>query len=338
MSGGWPVASIYDAPAIAKVAMLIHSISSVAPLLLLMLAGFCIARLRWCGKQGMDFLAKINMEIAIPPYLFLAAINAFHSPDEVLELFYSLSYPLIFIAAGIAFSWVTVWFLGIKPPYRGIFINTVTFSNVVLMGMPIAISLFGDGAIHAIMIIYTANTLLFWTAGIWFIRRDLNGARSIGILSVLKRVFTSRPLISFSLGLICVLFDLSVPQVIVRSCTFVGGMVTPAAMIFIGCVIRFASFKPFRDSREFRTILIYRYTVVPLLSGLMCYFLPMDVIYKKVFFLLCNMPAMAQFPVATKETGGDYETASVVVATTTVLSMAGVPVTVYFMESVRFFG
>lgn len=318
--------------------MFLHGVASVLPLLVLICTGFCFAKMPWCGRSGMNFLSKLNMDIAIPPYLFYTVVRSYATPGELLQLFYDLRFPFILTAAGIAVAIPAAAILKVRPPQRGVFINGVTLSNTVLMGMPVVLSLFGDISLPAVMIFYSANTIVFWTVGVWFLRRDIHTEGGQGIVGALKQIASSRPLIAFLLAVAWVALGLPMPDVAGNVFAMFGRVVTPVSMLFIGCVIRFSDFASPPHLRELLCLLGYRYAVVPPLTGVLCWLLPMDPMMKKVFFLLCNMPAMAQLPIVAKEVGSDYETASMATAATTALSMAAVPFYLYVMDSTGFLG
>lgn len=312
-----------------------HGVGSVLPLLSLICVGFCIAKLSWCGRRGMNFLSKLNMNVAIPPYLFYTVVRAYSNPEELARLFYDIRYPAVLMGVGLAMATPAAVLLRIRPPQRGIFINAAALTNTVLMGMPVALTLFGEGAMPAIMIFYGANTIIFWTVGVWFLRRDLH-AEGEGAAASVKRIFSSRPLVAFLLGVAWVALRLPMPDMAGKVFVMFGAIVTPVSMLFIGCVIRFSSFASPPHLRELLSLLAYRYIVTPPLTGLLCWLLPMDPMMKKVFFLLCNMPAMAQMPLVAKEVGSDYETASMTTAATTALSMVTVPLHLYVMNATGF--
>ncbi|MCC8108945.1 MAG: hypothetical protein LIQ30_07870, partial [Planctomycetes bacterium] len=84
--------------------------------------------------------------------------------------------------------------------------------------------------------------------------------------------------------------------------------------------------------RHLGFVLLYRYLFVPALTALLCRWLVADATMRKVFFLLCNMPAMAQLPIVAKDVGSDYESASMIAAAATACSMAAVPIYMFLIE------
>ncbi|MCD7896178.1 MAG: AEC family transporter [Planctomycetaceae bacterium] len=314
------------------IATFLRSVTSVAPLLIAIATGYVIAKKPWAGESGMAFLSKVSMNYAIPPYLFLTMTRTYHSPADLLFLFYNLRYPVVITVVGFAFAMAAAAAFRIQPPKRGVFINAVTLCNTVLMGLPVVASLYGNEVVPIAMIFYSANTIIFWTAGVWFLRRELPAEPGFNWTVAVRQIFSSRPLMAFCLGVVWVLLGLPMPEFLARTCELAGGAMTPLSMLFIGFVIRFADITAPGKLRNLGFVLLYRYLFVPALTALLCRWLVADATMRKVFFLLCNMPAMAQLPIVAKDVGSDYESASMIAAATTACSMAAVPIYMFLIE------
>ncbi len=318
--------------------MFLQGVTSVLPLLLLILLGFSVAKSAWFGKSGMAFMSKFCLDLAIPFYMFYNVVRTYSHPRELLELLISLQYPFMIILGGMAFGLIMTFFLRIKPPRRGVFINAVSLSNTVVMGMPVVASLFGDHVLPISMVFYASNTILYWTVGVWILRREVGARSGKGVFGTLKAVFGSRPMIGFLSGVVWVLLQLPVPDFALRTIGMISSSVTPLAMMFIGSVIRFADFKHVTHWRDLLVVVGYRFLIVPVISGIICSLMPVEPVVKQVFFILSNMPSMAQLPIVAKELNSDYEFASMTTALTTAISMAMVPVYVSVLNYTKFLG
>ena len=319
--------------------MFLQAVTSVMPLLIIICLGYASAKLPWFGRTGMDFLSKFNIDIIIPIYMFYNVIRTYPNRDSLLDLWVNVRYPFIVIFCTITVGAIMAKILRFQPPQRGVFINAVSLSNVVVMGLPVTESLFKDTGLAILpigMIYYAANTMIYWTVGIWLLRRDVGGTKGMGVVKTVKTVFMSRPLLGFIFGILWVMLDIQLPEFVLTPMAMISRCVTTLAMLFIGCVIRFTDFQVIRESRELKLIVLYRLLFVPLASGLICSLMPIDPTYRKVFFILSNMPAMAQLPIMAKEVNSDYKLASMATAMTTAVSMAAVPFYITIMESLKF--
>jgi Predicted permeases len=318
--------------------MFLEGVSSVVPLLAMICVGFFFAPSKWFGKAGMSFMSSFCLNLAIPFYMFYNVVRAYSRPSELFELFFNLQYPFIIILSGMAIGAVMAAILHIRPPRRGVFINAISLSNTVIMGMPVVASLYGEQILPVTMIFYAANTTLYWTVGVWIIRRETGAKSGKGIFGTLKAVFGTPPMFGFLCGLAWVMLKLPIPMFATRTLGMISACVTPLAMMFIGSVIRFAEFRHIAHWRDMLIAVGYRCLAVPFVTAGICSLLPVAPVVKQVFFILSNMPAMAQLPIVAREVGSDYEYASMVTAITTTISMAMVPVYVFILNYTKFLG
>lgn len=318
--------------------MLIQGVTSVLPLLFLILLGIYVATLPWFGREGMNILSKLNLEIFIPIFMFYNVYRTYQNPRDLLELLYNIQYPFVIVLSSIAIGTLMAKLLRIKSPQRSIFINAVSFSNTVVMGMPVISSLYGEETLPVTMMFYASNTILYWTVGVWLLRRDVGSKSSLGVWRTVKVIVGSKPMLGFLLGIAAVIVQLPVPDFIIRPMSHIATSVTPLAMMFIGSVLRFADYGKIAHLKELLIIVGYRLLAVPVVTGVICMLLPVPTVMKHVFFIIANMPAMAQLPIMAKEVGSDYELASMITALTTACSMAAVPIYIAVMSSTKFLG
>ena len=201
----------------------------------------------------------------------------------------------------------------------------MTFTNCVLVGFPIIISLFGEEAAAVGMVYYMVNTICFWTIGVQLLREDGGQKSSLFSKAGLKKLL-SPPLLGFLLGVVLVILGLSLPAVLANPVSQLGGCATPMAMMFVGCILRDADWSKLKISRDLLLVLLFRFIVCPALMLGVVYVMPLPALNKQVFFLLSSMPAMTQLSVMSKESGSDAEFASLLIAVTTVLSIFMIPV------------
>lgn len=208
---------------------------------------------------------------------------------------------------------------------RGVFLNAVTFSNVVIIGFPVVTSLFGEESLPAAMRYYMANTLLFWMLGVYLLRR-FGGAGGPQTLGTTLRGILSPSILGMLAGLLVVLLELPVPQFLFSAVTTLKGTTTALAMVFVGCVIRGTDFSRMKLTRDLAVVVLVRLLLFPVFVGVLVAALPIDSLTKQVYFVFATMPAMTQMGIMARETGSDYEFAAVLITVTTILSMAAIPI------------
>ncbi|MEY8338562.1 AEC family transporter [Lachnospiraceae bacterium 62-35] len=305
--------------------MILHSIQSVLSLVLMMAVGFFITKKPWFGKEGENFLSKLCVQVAIPFYMVVNVYETCGTRDELLNLLKYFPVPFLII---LFFLVVGVWaarILKVEKRRRGAFVNVMGFSNTVFMGFPIVTSILGEEALPMAMSYYIANTILFWTAGAWFIRRDSDPDTAIFTKDNIKKIF-SMPIIGFLTATVLVIMNVTIPHWIFSPISQLGKMATPLAMLVIGSILRNIHYRQIELSRDTAVLMINRFIVSPLIMLAVLAVVPLDTMAKQVYLILIVMPAMTQFGIVAKEAGADYEFCTVLIAVTTIISMVVVPI------------
>ncbi|MCI8442361.1 MAG: AEC family transporter [Provencibacterium sp.] len=317
--------------------MVLQAVSSVLSLLILIAAGFYITGMSWFREAGPDIFSKYSVKIAIPCYMVYNVVTTCEDAGELLDLIKNLPIPFVTISLSALFGFLLARVLHVSPQRRGVFINAIAFSNTVIIGFPVITSLFGDEATPDGMIYYMANTILFWTIGTYLLRQD--GAQKAKLFSLnnLKKAL-SPPIIGFLIGVVLVVTGISLPDFIFSPISMVKATTTPIAMMFIGSIIRKTDFKKVQFTKDLLIILLVRFVLSPIFMAAVCMMLPVDTMMKQVFFILATMPAMTQLGIMSRESGSDYEFASVLVAVTSTISMVALPVYSFVMIQFHLFG
>lgn len=316
--------------------MVFQAVQSVLSLLILIAIGFFVTKKPWFGKAGSDLFSKFTVKVAIPVYMTYNVITTCETKDKLFELFRSLPIPFATILLSLLLGLLLAKVFKVEQKRRGVFINAVTFSNTVIIGFPVISSLFGDEATPDGMIYYMANTILFWTIGVYLLRRDSGENVKLVSWEGVKKIF-SPPIIGFLIGMVIVLLNIELPEFIFTPLEMLKQTTTPMAMIFIGSIISNADFKSMKLTKDLALILVVRFIVSPIFMAMICMLLPIDQMMKQVFFVLATMPAMTQLGIMSKESDSDYEFASVVVAVTTTVSMVAIPIYMYIISAFQLF-
>lgn len=302
-----------------------NSIQSVMSLILMIAVGFFIARKPWFGKKGEDFLSKLCIQIAIPLMMVKNVYETCGSREQLIYLlkYFPVPFAIItfFIAAGVILSRA----LKVQPNRRGAFINVIGFSNTVFIGFPIVTAILGEEALPTAMSYYISNTLLFWTVGAWFLKRDSDPNAPMFTKENVKKMI-SPPIQGFSAGIILVLLDVDIPGWIYSPIAQIGDSATPIAMLVIGSILRNINYKEIKMTADIAVLLLNRFVISPVIMLGIMLILPLDNMAKQVYLILIIMPAMTQFGILAKETGADYEFCTVMIAVTTIVSMIIIPI------------
>lgn len=136
-------------------------ITVVAPVFVLIAIGYVAGRLRWISDIGAKGLAEFTFNLAIPAMLFRKMATA-ELPDVTpyaLWGAYFGSAVVIWLIATVA----TVGLLRRTAAEAASISMSASFSNVVMIGMPLCLNLYGEAAAAPIAIIISLHSPLLWT-------------------------------------------------------------------------------------------------------------------------------------------------------------------------------
>ena len=179
---------------------------------------------------------------------------------------------------------------------------------------------------------YIANSILFWTFGVYSISRDGNGDElKLFSLEMVKEIF-SPPFLGFLLAMFLVTTGITLPKVLLETCKYLGLMTTPLSMLFIGIAIYGVNRKQIKLSKELIAIAIGRFLISPMLVLLTAYFIPIPLLMKKVFVIQSAMPIMTMTTIIAKKYQADFSYSAVMTTVTTVLAAIVIPLYMYFLK------
>jgi predicted permease len=201
-----------------------------------------------------------------------------------------------------------------EPPERKAVLQFATVnSNSILMGSPIAESIYGSLGMSYASIYTIPSRIVMWSTGVSYFTRPP------GKWAVVKVSLTHPCMLAVLLGMVCVWQDVSFPGPVFEALKQLAACVTPASMLIIG--ITLAEVKPkdiFDRSIFFFTFI--RLGLIPLTAYLVCRLLGMESEVTGVSVLLTAMPAGATTTIVTALYKGNSAFASQCVVFTTIVS------------------
>lgn len=317
--------------------MSMKAVENVCALLILIAVGYLVSGQSWFGREGGAFLSKLVAKVTLPCFLANNIYTSFQAPGDLLEVVGNLPLPFLLLAVLLTIGVVICHAARIQKSRRGVFINAFTFGNSVLVGFPVTLALLGKEALPYAMVYYMANTMTFWSIGIFLLRRDGGEHARFFSLDSLRKMVASPPILALIAGIALVLLDVTLPTVLASPLSSLGAATSPLAMIFIGHVIRQADLRSLALSRELVLVLVSRFLLSPLTAALVCLLLPMGNMMRRVVLVMSVMPAMTQLSIMAKESGSDYEYASLLVAVTSIISMCILPVFAVILDAFAIF-
>ncbi|MFD1392561.1 AEC family transporter [Lacticaseibacillus jixianensis] len=302
----------------------LSSLGGVTEILLLVAIGYGLTAIGWFNDRSSRVIAKVVTQVALPAYMIDTICSRF-SAGELKALLPDLRFPVLSMALLFGLSFAVARIIRVAPKRRGLFKSMFFNSNTVFIGLPVNLALFGPKSLPYVLVYYMANTTIFWTIGVYLIQQDGPHAAHFDLKQTLGKIF-SPPLLGFMVGVLLVLLHVQLPQFLMATFGYVGGLTIPGSMFFIGIAMYQAGLGNIRFDREMIGVFSGRFVFAPLIMFGLVAFAPVPVLMKQVFILQSAMPVMTNAPVVAKLYGADAENAAVTVSATTLFAIIVIPI------------
>ncbi len=315
--------------------MILQVLSSIIPIVFLIVLGFILHEKKFLTK-GLDRnLTFLVMNVALPASVFLSVVNNL-TVKTLEELAKPLAIGLLAFAANYLISYVLMRLVRVPRGRRGVFLNTIVNANTIFIGMPLNQALFGTEAVSYFLVYYVLNTLSTWTIGSVLIARDSRTEQASGGKMNLKQIL-SPPILGLLAAIPVLLLGLHLPKPITGSLSYLGSLVTPLSLLYIGIVLSEAGLKSVRFDKDTIVALLGKFVLSPclmaaalLLAGSFGIALPS--LLKNTMIVQAAVPALTVLPILAGDADGDVEYATNVVVTSTILFVIVIPIVMTFLK------
>lgn len=322
----------------------LFSASAVFPIIALVVLGYLLKRMGFISLSFAREANKLVFHVFLPVMLFVN-VSKITSPENM-----ELSYILYTVAAVIAVFFISlplVMAVTKDPSRRGVLLQCSFRSNFSYIGIPLALSLFGDEGVATASLLSAALIPVFnilAVVALSVFRRDGKkpDAKSI-LLNILKN-----PLIrAVFLGIIYlvirellasrgVFFDLLSVEMIAKPLNYLGNVATPLALIALGAQFEFSAAGEMKKEILFGTLM--RVFLVPAAAIFIAVFShAFEGQHFAAFMGAFATPvAISSVPMA-QEMGADTSLAGQLVIWTTLLSAVTVFLFIFTLSAIGIF-
>ncbi|MDY4678685.1 MAG: AEC family transporter [Bifidobacterium tsurumiense] len=280
----------------------------------------------WFSDQFSGNISKLIMNVGLPASIFVSVLK-YLNRSMLAGLSSGLLYVFGAFVISYVFAFIMIAILRVPAGRRGVFVNMVVNANTIFIGLPLNIALFGNEALPYFLIYYIANTVSTWTVGVYLITADSKEGKKAGAKFDWKKLLPP-PLVGFLIALMFLFLDIPVPTFAINTLTYIGNIVTPMSLLYIGIVLARAGFKSIRVDKDTIGALAGRYIVAPLVMLAILSIaggnLPANEF--KTFIVQSAAPALAVLPILADQGDGDREYATNLVTISTVLFVVVIPV------------
>lgn len=307
-------------------------------LFLLIGFGYLLGKMKVISGEFNSNLSSLVVKITSPA-LVLSSVMTSEVQGSALEVFQVFLISLVMYLLLPLVAVLLVRILRIPKQQYSLYQFMTIFSNIGFMGFPVVQAIFGSGAVFYTAIFNLTYNIFVYTAGVSIMTKNSNteknkaSKKSISLEEckvLLKKIWN--PGIAAALAAAVIFFlNIKVPYVIANSCTLVGNITTPLAMMITGVSLSDIPLKEVFG--EFR---LYPYTIIKqCLFPVIIWFLLKSVITNEyilgVTVIISAMPVGMMSVMFSSEYGQDVKLATKGVFITTLASFITIPlITIFF--------
>ena len=307
--------------------LFLTSITSIIPIIAIIVLGYILQVRGWFGDSFGSNLSRLIMNVALPASIFVSVMK-YLTLDKLISLSGGLFYTFVAFKLGYIVAYIEVRLFKVRPGRRGTMINTFVNANTIFIGLPLNVALFGNQALPYFLIYYITNTISTWTLGVYVMTSDSKSGQSKKKTKFDWKKLLPAPLVGFLVALLFLILRISIPDFATNTLTYVGNIVTPLSLIYIGIVLAKAGLNTITFDKDTIVTLVGRFILAPLIMLLVLKFSApnMATVEFKTFMIQSATPALAVLPILANQGKGDVEFSTNVVTLSTVLFIVVIPI------------
>ncbi len=207
-------------------------IYAIAPLLILIALGFLLGKKDILSKEQFKGLTQLTFVVFIPSLLFLSLYQSKSLSGISFKWLLSFYIPLIIVYA-ISF----LFFKLAKQKEPELFSLACSFSNNVLIGVPILLNLLGDGVLLPAFLVISIHALILFSLTSFLAAKSNTDKSVVWYLNIAKTIWvSSRSPIVLSLitGLIFKSLEIPLHSIAIETLSILKHAALPCALIVLG--------------------------------------------------------------------------------------------------------
>ncbi len=296
-------------------------ISTIAPVFLVILAGFAFARSGLISRTAEAGLMEFVLRVGVPALLFRTMVDARPPGGETLRLW------AVYFGA-LAVMWLlsalVTHFLLRRPkedqPMVGM---SACFGNIVLLGIPVALATYGADAATPVAVITSIHTALLWLAATVHVEAvSEHGRRSIRTLlrELGINLFTNPIILAIVAGTLWRQTGIGLGEAPRAMFDLLAQAGVPCALFALGLSLRDFSIRG--QVPTLTALLLLKLVLFPLLVWVLAFWVvPLDPLWASVAVLFAGCPTGVNAFVLAKQYGRVINSTSGAVALGTALSL-----------------
>lgn len=303
-------------------------VKQVGMLGFIMLLGYLIVKTGYVEAKHKDAVSKLIVKLILPCLIISSISKENFDVSRLGEL--GLVFLLSVLCIGILFGIgvITGKLLRVPRATEGAHQMMSCLGNVIFMGYPIIVAMYGETGFFYAIIYWLLNDLFMWTVGVFLLSKNGSEKKE----SFVKKLINPNT-ISFGIAIIMFVFGIKLPPVVNEAATSVGGLTTALSMIFIGMTLATVDVKKTMKKWWIFVIGPIKLVVMPIVFIYLFKFLGIPALIAGVVVLEAAMPAQTVLTILAHEHHADYEYTAVGLFITTVASLVTLPFICWMLQN-----
>ncbi len=302
------------------------AVNAVVPFMILLGVGYLAIRFRLTDRAFMNRLNALNFRLFFPFMMFNSIYGA--KPEDMPSLTLILT-GVVTLVLLVALLMLVVPRVVKENPRRGVIIQAMFRSNLVIYGIPLTVSVFGAerSSVCGMMVLIMVSLFNVFSVIVLELFRE-GGKVRFGPLAL---GLVKNPLLQGSVvGLLFYLFRLRLPAFIASPVSSLASLATTLAMIVLGANLVFEEIK--KNRRTITLVLIVRLVLLPLVVVPVGWLAGLRGVELFLVLMIFGTPvAAASYPMA-QNMGGDGQLAGQLVFVSTVASLGTIFAFIYALS------
>ncbi len=305
---------------------IIISLNVVLPLFIIMVLGYLLKKYEVYDIKSLKVFNNVVFKVFLPLHLF----NSIYKTDlnEVFDKRFTLFIVSMIIAL---FFFLVIFIPRIEKDNKkvGVIIQGLFRTNFVIMGLPIATSIFGESEVGTVAIIIAFVIPVFNVLAV--ISLELFRNSRINYLNIIKEILKNPLIIGAMLGVLVLKTHITLPHFLRITINDIAKVATPLAILLLGGSFEFCSVKKY--FKLTMGIVVLKLILFPLIFVTLGAIAGFTGIKLLIIYVIFGAPtAVSSFNMA-QQMGGDGELAGQIVVFTTSVSIVTIFLGILVMKN-----
>lgn len=307
--------------------MALPVIYQLITMVILMIIGVVLQKKKILSLDNSKGLSIVLTRVAVPCNM-VVLLQREYSREIFNGFLVACGATYLICCIGAAMFFAVGKLLKMKPRELGLFSGGGVYSNVIFMGQPLIMAMYGaEGLIFCVAVMFTCNVFLFTVCSILF---GMGGTQRKPALQMLKEAFLNLICLSAVVGVFCFVNSISLPQPVYDVLQYSANTTVSLSMIYIGSLLAAANLREIFRDKVVYIFSFFTLIVLPILTKAICG-LFMSGIALSVLVVLMGTPAAAALPSFAELYGNDEKRASQYTFVSTIISVVTLPLVAEFL-------